>query len=682
MDFSYDTRKDIVGYDMRPRRLAHLSRGSTHLCARCREINVVKLTAPGGYQHYDDPLEMVNSSMSCPLCERFILRPQAVTFNRSHADATGPLFCSLIGKAGLKRLQLSTASTQSPEIGVMRGIESGRLLSLGVFAIVGDPAEDYGIAVRRQLTNTSSASSMRIAREWLSTCLTEHRCSHYIKSSRTAELLRQRPSRLLDLRAFNDNPLDIKLVEGMNVSEYVTLSHCWGPDHSSRCTTTTQNLAERASRISFQDLPRTFQDAATIARELGFRYLWIDALCILQGCEEDWAKEGSKMEAIFSNCVLCISATSGVDGTSGCFTLNSLGRQNLEPHLIEITSTLTTGETSSLFVYCDEPVTDEPGGLYSPNVIRTSPVASRGWMCQERILPPRILHFTSEQLIWECGDGFQSEDGLESWSQSVDPLGPKPTDKESGPILARKLANMDSQDSPFETTLQWYNLISSDYSKRQLSFAQDKLAAISGLARLVARSTGSRYIAGLWEFGLCYGLCWSVNAPAPLVQSEVYRSPSFSWAATDSQVSWQPMLFDVDRGPPSSLFTILAWKSWPSTSDEYGRVERCALKVAGQIKKVTVTPSPAKPWPNDYNATLRDHPYSRAWVDVHLFHETSMLAMLICNIQQSPPQEEWTTYAILLKLVQREKAVFKRIGIADFCDESFKDCPTKTIFLI
>jgi hypothetical protein len=536
----------------------------------------------------------------------------------------------------------------------------------------------YGIAVRKPLTNTSSASSTRLAREWLSTCLTEHKCSHYIQSSRTAELLRQRPSRLLDLCAFNDNSRDIKLVDGAEVSEYVTLSHCWGPGQSRRYVTTTQNLAERTSRILFQVLPRTFQDAVTIARELGFRYLWIDALCILQGCEEDWATEGSKMEAIFSNCVLCISATSGIDSTSGCFTLNSLGRQNIEPHLIDITSTLTTGETSTLFVYCDAPVSDEPDGRYLPDVLRTSPAASRGWMCQERILPPRILHFTSEQLMWECGNGFQSEDGLESWAQSVNC-----NQNESGQNLARQLSNVDKEDSPFGTTWRWYNLISRDYSYRQLSLAHDKLAAISGLARLVSRGVGYRYIAGLWEFGLCYGLCWSVNAPAPVAPSDVYRAPSFSWAATDSQVEWQPATFNLDHGPPSSLITILGWKCELSTDDRYGRVSRGFLRVAGQVKQVIVTPSPVRPWPNNSNATVRGSPSSIVWLDVQPFQDEFVLAMLLCNNQeQIPASEAWTTYAILLKRVQREGVIYRRVGLASFHDERFQDCPLRFVEIV
>lgn len=35
------------------------------------------------------------------------------------------------------------------------------------------------------------------------------------------------------------------------------------------------------------DLPKTGQDAVFIVRKLGFRYLWVDSLCIIQDDEDD-----------------------------------------------------------------------------------------------------------------------------------------------------------------------------------------------------------------------------------------------------------------------------------------------------------------------------------------------------------------------------------------------------------
>ena len=63
-------------------------------------------------------------------------------------------------------------------------------------------------------------------------------------------------------------------------AEYLALSHCWGTEQN--FTTTTATLSERTRGIAWADLPKSFQDAITLARTLGFSYVWIDSLCILQ----------------------------------------------------------------------------------------------------------------------------------------------------------------------------------------------------------------------------------------------------------------------------------------------------------------------------------------------------------------------------------------------------------------
>lgn len=63
-------------------------------------------------------------------------------------------------------------------------------------------------------------------------------------------------------------------------AEYVALSHCWGSTQN--LTTTTSSLAKRIEGIPWDDIPKTFQDAILLTRELGFAYIWIDSLCILQ----------------------------------------------------------------------------------------------------------------------------------------------------------------------------------------------------------------------------------------------------------------------------------------------------------------------------------------------------------------------------------------------------------------
>jgi hypothetical protein len=57
-------------------------------------------------------------------------------------------------------------------------------------------------------------------------------------------------------------------------------------------------------------MPRAFQDAIDITRQLGIRYLWIDSLCIIQGFEGDWEEQSSIMGDIYAHsfCTLAVQA--------------------------------------------------------------------------------------------------------------------------------------------------------------------------------------------------------------------------------------------------------------------------------------------------------------------------------------------------------------------------------------
>ena len=474
--------------------------------------------------------------------------------------------------------------------------------------------------------------------------------------------------------------MDAQLVDGSNISTYVTLSHCWGIEPAYK--TTQENLPKHMAQIRYERLPATFRHAMKITRNLGYRYIWIDALCIIQGSEEDWASEGSKMEAIFSNCVLCISATSGTDSFSGCYSKTATGRTNIDDYVLEIPSVLSTGSRSALYLYYPQPFDYEY--MIWPAIIRDSPSTTRGWMLQERLLAPRILHFTSEQLIWECCAGFKSEDGLEPWALAISAGGGGPSHHNTGPKLAHELANASGALAPFEIVWKWYNdVISEHYSKRLLSFGQDKLPAVSGPTRLVARSTKSRYIAGLWECGLCFGLCWRVDAPAPpLPTQEEYRAPSFSWASLDSPVSWEPDIYNHEIPPP--LFTVLSLDSEPATSDRFGRVSQAALKVKGRFKQFQVRPSKYD-WeihgpitsddPNAYFlASLEVYQsFSVAWLDTEPQDET-LLGMLVCEAHKGVIGDEKYLYILLLMPAIGRPDVFKRRGLATMPKSEAYDC--------
>jgi hypothetical protein len=107
---------------------------------------------------------------------------------------------------------------------------------------------------------------------------------------------------------------------------------------------------------------------------------------------------------------------------------------------------------------------------------------------------------------------------------------------------------------------RWYAIVK-EYSARQLTYQNDRLPALGGLAALISAMTSAPfdperglYIAGLWHADLLRQLCWY-----PDLQ---FRSP------LPANVSWPPHLTPA---PPSSVnaakdaSTLPSW-SWISTN--------------------------------------------------------------------------------------------------------------------
>ncbi|KAF2030588.1 heterokaryon incompatibility, partial [Setomelanomma holmii] len=158
---------------------------------------------------------------------------------------------------------------------------------------------------------------------------------------------------------------------------YVALSHrCGACQHF---TTKLANVAKFKHGIKFDDLPKTFQDAVSLARHLGFVHMWIDALCIIQDSAQDWLQESRKMGYIFMDAEVIFAIHCAKDGSDG-FLNGSLSKC----HAI---SYHALGGTVGI---C-RPLEPE-------REIMSSDLSRRGWVLQERFLSCRTLHFLPGQV--------------------------------------------------------------------------------------------------------------------------------------------------------------------------------------------------------------------------------------------------------------------------------------------
>jgi len=93
------------------------------------------------------------------------------------------------------------------------------------------------------------------------------------------------PKRVIDVGAgVSDRPVTLHISEPNEKAFYLALSYCWGGPQE--ITTTSATLETYISSLP-ADLPGTIKDAILVTRSLGFRYLWVDALCIIQDDDSD-----------------------------------------------------------------------------------------------------------------------------------------------------------------------------------------------------------------------------------------------------------------------------------------------------------------------------------------------------------------------------------------------------------
>jgi hypothetical protein len=187
--------------------------------------------------------------------------------------------------------------------------------------------------------STLSEANVALASAWKSSCSSHHfSCTAATRDS------------TLPTRVINVQDLERPVLEdgGRRRDEYLTLSYKWGG--TKRYLTTTDNVADHYEIIPKEDLSKTFQDAIFVTHQLGFKYLWIDALCILHDCHDDLQREISHMGDIYGGSSLTLFAEIG-DSTSAGLSVQRDTR-TLKPCLLHITATYQ-GQTTEAYTFAE-----------------------------------------------------------------------------------------------------------------------------------------------------------------------------------------------------------------------------------------------------------------------------------------------------------------------------------------
>ena len=221
---------------------------------------------------------------------------------------------------------------------------------------------------------------------WLSPCDKSH------------ELCRASPSPTDTEDTFTLRLIDVttnEVICSNGNHKYIALSYVWGQIKQWRAINKDHVRCARKHECGSEDgfviqldrstLPRTIQDAMLLVETIGERYLWVDALCIVQDDEIELRNTLKHMNTIYRNAYLTIIDADGTNADSGLPGLRADSR--------EITNIMDTVDGI--------PLIHAQPDLSLPN----TPRAQRAWTFQEALFSQMWPVFCNKRMYFGCAEG-------------------------------------------------------------------------------------------------------------------------------------------------------------------------------------------------------------------------------------------------------------------------------------
>jgi hypothetical protein len=435
----------------------------------------------------------------------------------------------------------------------------------------------------------ASGRSFEIASRWLKNCVESH------SSCRPPTELQKPPKRLIHVGNKTQNPFLVETFPDLQLVEWLSLSYCWGGEPSKKLTNESINGLKNGTPLANFDA--TIQDAILVTRALGISYIWIDALCIIQGGDE-WGEEASKMNEIYGGSTVTL-----VIASSCCVKKRFLMERDLNYIPVAYSIDLAEDRRAKLFL---SPEWDDSKREYN------GPWSKRGWTMQEGLLPNRLLHYTASQIIWKCCEEQRFERGVTervedrisetlTYSDYADIafgsgfLWQLPAFLKFKTFKSHLPISLDYPLMSHSDTFRlWYDLVE-DFTQRRFKEISDRLVAISGLARMYGDMIRNpTYVAGLWKEDLIRGLLWHVEGTTLIPKRSADNSsdldedfpdfPSWSWAGVGYEVVKNDLKTDNNLGALSEIENIQI--DLVNPRDPFGGVKSGRVTITGPLRRL------------------------------------------------------------------------------------------------
>ncbi|CAG9982666.1 unnamed protein product [Clonostachys byssicola] len=363
---------------------------------------------------------------------------------------------------------------------------------------IGNPTEEAFRAIHRQLSKDEALYvpissdkpcfarivqpefDISLVNKWLNRCHSDHgsRCITETSGPKPKNLI------LVD----TENNCLVTFTHG-HPPPYLALSYVWGGVPQAELTRLTlDKWHEPGSLTEEASITQKVRDAMTIVKHTGLRFLWVDALCIVQDDEYQRQEQIDQMFLIYHQAEATIVAADGPSCDLGLSGVSRFEEREYidKPFLIQSTPMARV--------------------LRDPrHALQASKWRTRGWTLQEEVCSTRAIIFLPSVVLFSCPTAVWREDlHLENVQ---DPRGVSLLNS-----LPRALEN--SEKSSEEELVSMFRRIAKQYTQRTLTREGDVGNAFAGISRMMEGLIGPTYhgiperyfaqiISGCWFWGIC-----------------------------------------------------------------------------------------------------------------------------------------------------------------------------------
>jgi hypothetical protein len=320
------------------------------------------------------------------------------------------------------------------------------------------------------------------------------------------------------------------------------LSYVWGRDIFFTATKDNIRSLQVPRALTTLPIPKTIRDALLFVEKIGERYLWVDALCIVQDDKQAKYSQIEKMSSIYADASFTIIAAGSSGANSGLPGISTPRRFYQAVYHVNQGSRISVRR-----------VPEKQSFVWQ----------SRAWTFQEAFLSRRRIIFDADSVHWECFKAHWFEDVVQ-----MDGLRMCQSDD-------MKRQTMLTQKFPNTTDLAY---LTSEYNTRHLSYAEDVLNAFSGILGAICHAYKFGFLSGLALSFFDIALLWqprgsSKRRVAKNGESTTACLPSWSWAGWHCRIdswSWSE-INDYMKSPtngigvqPNGVIPLVQWHSHDS----------------------------------------------------------------------------------------------------------------------